>query len=153
MRTFYIKKSRFIYFIFLKLFIFVRLENYISVKLQDSDDCLLELKINNNIHYKFAPETNEKCMMGDYSNTPARRGDFILTNYEYKLNEKLEFIIGDSDHTEGWIIMNIYFNEYHIKTRDHTFWICKDCGHSANTNYYYHHDGYCSWAGHWPKDV
>ena len=49
------------------------------------------------------------------------------------------------------MIMNIYFNEYHIKTRDRIFWKCNDCGHYANHDYYYHPDGYWAWEGHWSE--
>ena len=47
--------------------------------------------------------------------------------------------------TEGWMIVDVYFNEYHIKTADRTFWKCKDCGYYGDTDYVYYNYSYVEW--------
>ena len=80
-----------------------------------------------------------------YEGSPAKKGDYILRNYEYKFNDKLEFTFGDSAHNEGWMIMDIYFNEYHIKTSDRVFWKCRNCENDRSTDYLYYEYRYVEW--------
>ena len=145
MKAFMSRKKIIFFKIFFYLFNFARLANYVSVQIQRYDDCILELNINNYNYFTFTPESIDKCYLGKFEGSPAGSGDFILLNYEYKFNDKLEFTFGDYDHTEGWMIVDVYFNEYHIKTSDRAFWKCRDCGYYGNTDYEYYNQSYVEW--------
>ena len=94
----FISRKRLIFFAsFFYLLSYARLANYISVQIQRFDDCILELNINNLNYFSFNPDPINKCYLDRYEGCPAPSGDFILRNYEYKFNVKLEFTFGDSD--------------------------------------------------------
>ena len=139
----FIKWSK-IFILFFNACTFVKLTNYLSVLMPRTDDCTLELKINNNIVFQFNPVEIISCMLDEYHGT-AKSGDFILLNYEYKYNDKLEFTFGDYDHTEGWVVADIFFNEYKINTKDRVFWKCNDCGHEKTSNYFNYSSTYVYW--------
>ena len=126
------KKIRIIIIIIFNLFIFARLGNYISVQIIRFDDCIIDIQINND-KFEFTPKEYNSCQRDNFPNSLNSK-DFLLKNYEYKFNDKIEFSFGDSDHTEGWMQTNIYFNEYIIQTKDRVFWKCKNC--EGNDNNY-----------------
>ena len=134
-------KRRITFIIFFNLFIFAKLGNYISVQIKEFDDCIMNIKINNEkfvvtpdyIIYNF---NLYNCYRGLYFGGSWNSGDFIIRNHELNFKEKVEFVFGDSDHTEGWMNINVYFNEYLIQTKDRVFWICRDCEDTYNKDYY-----------------
>ena len=66
-----------------------------------------------------------------------------MNNYEYKLNDKIEFTFGDSDHTEGWMITTVYFNEYRIDSKYRVCCGCRDCQHSCTEDYNIYNEPKC----------
>ena len=132
-------KKAIIFIIFFNLLIFVRLVNYISVQVDEVDDCIMNFQINNEFHEIIPlwidPNNINKCYKNNKFDGSSIQNVFILRNHEINFNEKVEFVFGDSDHTEGWMKINIFYNEYLIQTRDRVFWSCRDCGKFSNTNY------------------
>ena len=134
-------KRRIIFILFFNLFIFVKLGNYISVQIIDVDDCIMNVKKNDNLIREVTPDyirygQLDKCYLDQFpfDNTLYKYG-FLLEYYEYNFNDKLQFYFGDSDHTEGYMKMNVFFNEYKIQTKDRVFWKCWDCGYNYNGDY------------------
>ena len=142
-----------IFIIFFILFIFAKLGNYISIKLLEIDDCIMNFKINNDIYeiipMSIIPDKIDKCYKNkDYYGNQFK-DIFILRNHEINFNEKVEFSFGDSDHTEGWMKIDIFYNEYRIQTRDRVFWTCRDCNHTGHSNYVIEKEegrGYSFWS-------
>ena len=127
-------KRRIIIIIIFNLFIFVRLGNYISVKPIRIDDCIIDIQINNEI-FNFNPREYWCCMRDKYDCSRPLTEGFLLRNYEYKYKDTLIFTFGDSDHTEGWMQADVYFNEYIIGTKDRVFWKCQNCEGNGNNDY------------------
>ena len=129
-------KRAIIFIIFFSLFILVKLGDYISVEILEVDDCIMELKINNIHYFQFNQEESVGlCYKNRFENYPMPKKNYTLINYDYKYGDKLEFTFGDSDHTEGWFIINVYFNEYLIQTKDRVFWKCRDCENYFSKDY------------------
>ena len=82
----------------------------------------------------------ERVIACIYFGNAFNSGDFIIRNHEINFKEKVEFVFGDSDHTEGWMNINVFFNEYLIQTKDRVFWKCRDCEDTDNKDYYFEND-------------
>ena len=132
-------KNAIIFIIFFNLLIFVRLVNYISVHVDEVDDCIMNFKINNDFYEIIPtwinPYNIDKCYKNKKLDGSSIKNTTLLRNHEINFNEKVEFVFGDSDHTEGWMKIDIFYNEYLIQARDRVFWRCRDCGKFSNTNY------------------
>ena len=128
-----------IFIIIFNLDIFANLNNYISVQIIQFDDCIIDMEIND-YHLDITPKELDKCYKDRYYLDSPKSGDFILKYYEYKFNDRLKFSFGDSDHTEGWMVINVYFNEYLIEVKDRVFWECKNCNNNYGNNNYITYD-------------
>ena len=133
-------KRRIILIIFFDLFIFIRLTNYISLELIEYDDCIMNITVKNDL-YTITPNyiiyyNVQECYYLRYFDNSYEKGDFVFKNHEFNYNDNLEIYFGDSDHTEGWMQTNIYFNEYLIQTKDRVFWRCTNCENTWNNDYY-----------------
>ena len=119
-----------IFIIIFNIYIVASLNNYLSVQIILYDDCIISLQTNS-LFISVTPAEVQNCYLGQFKNG-YNSGDYILRNYIYTFNEKLEFTFGDSDHTEGWMVTNIFFNEYLIEVKDRVFWKCRDCNNWGN---------------------
>ena len=114
-------ERKLIIFIFFNLFILAKSSNYISVQINTIDDCLRELNKNNNNLFHFdLGEDWWKCHI-DISEYHPNINGFLKQNIEYEFEDELEFIFEDYYHTDGYMDVNILFNEYIIKTHDQVF--------------------------------
>ena len=129
-----------IFFLFFNSFNIVVSNNYISVQINKIDDCLRELNQNNNnlFHFDLGDDL-WKCNINIYDYYTNVNG-FLKQNIEYEFGDELEFIFEDYYHTDGYMDVNILFNEYIIKTHDQVFWRCTDCGDEHNSDYSYNKD-------------
>ena len=119
----------------------INLTNYISLKIRAVDDCVRYINISNQIVLNFSEQnTIEDC---DY--TYHRRGpcdvnnwekyapdDFLIKDYEYELKTGIEITFEDWFTEQGYMAIDVYFNEYLIKYTDLIFWECKNCYNSMN---------------------
>ena len=137
-------KSLIITFAFCYLFQKVNLIYYISFKLYKVDDCVRYINISNQILFNYNPEYyacdpyfNDRsyCDPGNFSIYPSDR--FIIKNYEYEFKTEIEITFEDWNHIEGYMRMNVYFNEYKIKPTDQAFWRCDNCINENHENNYY----------------
>ena len=126
-----------IYLIFFNLFFFAKLNNYISIQIIKIDDCLRKITMNNDVLFELANEDVSRCDANRYDYYHVESYGLLIKNFEYNFKVDVEFIFEDYNHWDGWFDLNIFFNEYIIKTHDQTFWTCTDCGDNRDSNYFY----------------
>jgi hypothetical protein len=61
---------------------------------------------------------------------------FLIKNYEYEFKTEIEITFEDWNHKEGYMGMDVYFNEYIIKATDQLFWRCDNCRNENGENNY-----------------
>ena len=137
----YSRIKRIVNFIFFCLFIKVKLTNYISFNIIQVDDCLRKINISNEIYFEFTPYYFTRCgNYDDIGDCDAKNFNvygsdtMIIKNYPYEFKLAIEITFEDLDHHEGFMNMDVYFNEYLIKTSDRRFWKCINCGGINGTN-------------------
>ena len=150
------KNKILILFCFCYLFIKVKLTNYISFELIKADDCVRLVNISNQILFKFIPKYDGIC--NNLSNlghcdagndTMYPQDKFLIKNYEYEEKIEIEITFEDWNHIDGFMDMNVYFNEYKIKTSDQVFWKCINCG-NGNQDYFYENNRMNFYSGTGP---
>ena len=134
--------KRFTFLIFFNLIILAQFTNYLSFQILKFDDCLRKVTANNEVLFYFNITKGDewKCNINIYDYYPANATGFLIHNYEYEFNLELEFIFEDLYHYQGYMDVNVFFNEYIITTHDQAFWRCIDCGHDNSSDYTYEND-------------
>ena len=83
-------KKAIIFIIFFNLLIFVRLVNYISVQVDEVDDCIMNFQINNEFHEIIPlwidPNNINKCYKNKKFDGSSIQNVFILRNHEINFN-------------------------------------------------------------------
>ena len=141
----FFSKIKFLVIIFAFGYLFqkVNLINYISFKLNSVDDCVRYINISNQILFNYTPEyyvcdpnfnVRSNCDPGNFSMYPDDQ--FIIKNYEYEFKTDIEITFEDWNHKEGYMGMDVYFNEYIIKTENQLFWKCDNCRNGNGENNY-----------------
>ena len=134
--------KRLTFLIFFNLIILARFTNYLSFQILKFDDCLRKVTANNDVLFNFEITENDqwKCHVDNYDYYPSKQYGFLIHNYEYEFKLELEFIFEDYYHYDGYMDVNIFFNEYIITTHDQVFWRCIDCGYDNKSDYFYNKD-------------
>ena len=150
------KIKKMIAFVSFCQFIKVELTNYISFELIKADDCVRMINISNEILFNFTLLYNGTCNnlddlghcdAGNYSMYPDDK--YLIKNYEYEYKIAIIITFEDWNHIDGFMDMNVYFNEFKIKTSDQVFWRCINCGNgykgyyweNSRMNYYHDYGG------------
>ena len=140
-----------ILFILIFYFLFIMIKssnNYLSIEVIKADDCIRWVKINNVELFTFTKNGNGTCEWGsfgdcdanDYNHVyPYPADKIILRDYKYEYGVKVKVRLEDYNHIESYLNVNVYFNEYKIKTSDNSgLWKCEDCGVYKNENYFFY---------------
>ena len=116
----------------------INLTNYISLKIKAVDDCVRYINISNQIVFNFS-EQNEQCDLSyNYSPYDANNwkiyapDDFLIKDYEYEFKTGIEITFEDWLNGQGFMSIDVYFNEYLIKSTDQIFWECRNCYNNEN---------------------
>ena len=121
----------------------VKLTNYISFKMVIVDDCVRQVKISNNISSKIVMNfsaQNDYCDTSfkikgpcqDNNWTLYTKEDYLIKDYEYDFMNEVAITFEDWNHMNGYMGIEVYFNEFLINYTDQTFWECKDCDFDGN---------------------
>ena len=52
---------------------------------------------------------------------------YLIKDYEYDYMNEVAITFEDWNHQNGFMAIDVEFNEYIIRYTDQTFWECKDC--------------------------
>ena len=131
-----LSKINFLIIVFCFLLQYITLTNYISLKIRAVDDCLRYINISNQIVLNFSEQNkDENCDYTYLNKGPCNANDwekyapddFLIKDYEYELKTGIEITFEDFFREQGYMAIDVYFNEYLIKYTDQIFWECKNC--------------------------
>ena len=122
--------------------------NYISFRMLKVDDCVRLVNISNKISSQIVvnfSDQNTFCDTSFSTHGPcqdnnwtlyADKDGYLIKDYEYEFMNEVAITFEDWNHQNGFMAMEVYFNEYLINYTDQTFWECKDCEHGKENSSY-----------------
>ena len=115
------------------------LTHYISFKMIEVDDCVRLVNITNKTSSKIVLnftlqnkdcDTTEYKLKGpcqDNNWTLYAKDGYLIKNYEYDVMNEVAITFEDWNHENGFMAIDVEFDEYYISYKEQTFWECKDC--------------------------
>ena len=123
-------------FLVLSLFLSINSTLYITMEIEEIDDCVDQIyKNKNGTNIIFFKNNNGTCEARTYDMYPSP----LISNIPYEYGEKLYFDlidIGGEYEIAGYLVITVYVNEFIIRTNHTKFWKCTNC-EGENGNYIY----------------